>query len=244
MHVIVGGCGRLGSEIASRFSGHGDDVVVVDSDELAFDRLGTAFNGETVVGSITDRDVLEQAGIERADGLLAVTRFDNTNLMAVEIATFLYGVHRAVARLFNPAREASYRKLGVRYVSATGLLAKEFMNEFREGTFRLHVAFEYGDVEVVEMRLSDRADGMSVGDLEVKGKLRVAAVDRGDRVFIPTPGDRLEEGDLVVASARGGVRRRIEELIVDERHALEGRHERHIRERGPQKTRAKRRERG
>lgn len=229
MHIIVGGCGRLGSEIASRFSAQGDDVVVVDTDELAFDRLGTAFNGETVVGSITDRDVLEQAGIERADGLLAVTRFDNTNLMAVEIATFLYGVQRSVARLFNPERESSYQKLGVRYVSATGLLAKEFMNEYREGTFRLHIAFEHGDTEVVEMRLSEAADGMAVSDLEVKGKLRVAAVERAGRVFIPTSGDRLEADDLVVAATKQGVRRRIDEFVQDERHALEGRHDRHLR---------------
>ncbi len=229
MHIIVGGCGRLGAEIAARFSGLGDDVVVVDVDELAFDRLGTAFNGETVVGSITDRDVLEQAGIERADGLLAVTRFDNTNLMAVEIATFLYGVNRSVARLFNPERESSYQKLGVRYVSATGLLAKEFMNEYRAGTFRLHVAFEYGEIEIVEMRLSEAADGIAVSDLEVKGKLRVAAVERAGRVFIPSTGDRLEAGDLVVASAKEGVRRRIADLVADEGHATEGRHDRHIR---------------
>lgn len=218
MHVIVGGCGRLGAEIAGMLSAEGHDVVVIDVDELAFDRLGSAFNGETVVGSITDRDVLEHAGIEGADGLLSVTRFDNANLMAVEIATHLYGVERAVARLFNPEREASYRKLAVRYVSATGFLAKQFMNEFREGTFRQHLAFDVGDVAVVELRLGAEADGLTVDELEIEGRLRVCAIERGERVVIPTGQHRLEEGDIVVCSARRGTHRMVRDLVEDERH--------------------------
>ncbi len=215
MHVIVGGCGRLGAEIATRLSTEGEDVVVVDIHETAFDRLGSAFNGEMIVGDVTDRDVLEQAAIQRADGLLAVTRFDNANLMAVEIATHLYGVERAVARLFNPEREASYQKLGVRYVSGTGMLAKQFLNEFREGTFRLHLTFEHGDVEVVEMHVSTGGHGMTVGAFEVDRKLRVAAIERGDRVFVPRDDDRLEEDDVVVAAARRGVHHAIDHLVSE-----------------------------
>lgn len=218
MHVIVGGCGRLGAEIADLMSGDGHDVVVADVDGLAFDRLGSGFNGETVVGSITDRDVLEQAGVASADGLLAVTRFDNANLMAVEIATHLYGVERAVARLYNPERESSYQKLGIRYVSGTGFLAKEFLNELREGTFRHHLAFPYGEVAVVEMRVNEQAHGMTVGDLEIEGRLRVCALHRGERVSIPNEEQRLEEGDLIVAAARRGVHRLVRDLVEDERH--------------------------
>ncbi|HEX2028819.1 MAG TPA: TrkA family potassium uptake protein [Nitriliruptorales bacterium] len=213
MHVIVGGCGRLGAEIATRFSTEGEDVVVLDVEETAFDRLGTRFNGETLVGSVTDRDVLEQGGIATADGLLAVTRFDNANLMAVEIATHIYGVDRAVARLFNPQREASYRKLGVRYVSGTALLAKQFVNEFRQGTFRLHLAFEYGDVEVVEMTVGPIGQRVRVMDFEAVGRLRVGAIQRGDRVFLPRSEDTLEEGDLVVAAVGRGSYQRIEPLL-------------------------------
>jgi trk system potassium uptake protein len=219
VHVIVGGCGRLGAEIAGLLSSEGQDVVVIDQDELAFDRLGSGFNGETLVGSITDRDVLEQGGIEGADGLMAVTRSDNANLMAVEIATHLYGVERAVARLFNPEREASYRKLGVRYVSATGFLAKQFMNEFREGTFRQHLAFDTGDVAVVELRLSAAAHGMSVEEFEIDGRLRVCAIERGERVIIPDAQRRLEQDDVVVCAARRGAYRAVRDLVEDERHA-------------------------
>lgn len=216
MHIIIGGCGRLGSEIAERLSGEPEnDIVVVDHDPLAFDRLGSAFNGETIVGDATDRDILERAGVDRAEGLIAVTRFDNANLMAVEIASHLYGVPRTVARLFNPEREHVYEKLGVRYVSGTGVLAKLFLNEFREGTFPHHLHFEHGDVAVVDMKIGAGGHGMTVQDFELDGKLRVAAVQRGPRILIPRPDDRLERGDLVTAAARRGIQRKVATLLED-----------------------------
>ena len=216
VHIIVGGCGRLGSEIAERLSDEQDnDVVVLDIDPLAFDRLGSAFNGETVVGDCTDRDVLERAGVSRAEGLIAVTRFDNANLMAVEIASHLYGVPRVVARLFNPEREQVYRKLGVRYVSGTGILAKLFLNEFRDESFPHHLHFPHGDVTVVDMEVGPGGHGMTVEDFELDGRLRLAAVARGARVFIPGPEDRLERGDVVTAAARAGTYRKVAGLLQD-----------------------------
>lgn len=210
MHIIVGGCGRLGAEIAEELSREPDnDVIVIDNDPRAFDRLGSAFNGETIKGDVTDRDDLERAGIGRADGLVAVTKFDNANLMAVEIAKHLYEVDRVVARLFNPERETSYQKLGIRYVSGTGVLAKLFLNEFRDETFRHHLHFEHGDVAVVEMFIGPGGHGMSIDDFQLDGKLRVAAIQRGSRVYIPNDDERLEHGDLVVAAARRGVFRKI-----------------------------------
>ena len=223
MHIIVGGCGRLGAEIAEQLSDDPDnDIVVVDVDTLAFDRLGSAFNGETIIGDVTDRDVLERAGVDRADGMLAVTRFDNANLMAVEIATHLYGVPRTVARLFNPERETVYRKLGVRYVSGTGILAKLFLNEFREGTFPHHVHFRHGDVEVVDLHIGPGGHGVTVADFELDGKLRIAAIQRGPRTFVPHPEDRLERGDVVAAALRRGIYRKVAPLLQSPRGRAEG----------------------
>jgi trk system potassium uptake protein len=220
VHIIVGGCGRLGAEIAEKLSDDPDnDIVVVDIDPLAFDRLGAAFNGETLVGNVTDRDILERAGVARADGLLAVTRLDNANLMAVEIATHLYGVPRSVARLFNPERESVYRKLGVRYVSGTGILAKMFINEFREDTFPHHVTFAHGEVEIVDLRVGASGHGLTVDDFELDGKLRIAAIQRGQRTFIPQPQDRLERGDLLAAAMRRGVFRKVSSLLQSPRES-------------------------
>jgi trk system potassium uptake protein len=216
VHIILGGCGRLGAEIADRLSEDRDnDVVILDVDPLAFDRLGTAFNGETMVGNCTDRDVLERAGVARADGLIAVTRFDNANLMAVEIASYLYDVPRTIARLFNPEREDVYRKLGVRYVSSTGTIAKMFLNEFRDESFPLHVRFPDSDINLVELEIDTGGHGTTVEDFEIDGLLRVAAVRRGARVFVPDRTDRLERDDVVTAAMKPSAARLVRDLVRD-----------------------------
>jgi trk system potassium uptake protein len=214
VHIIIGGCGRLGAEVADQLAIDQDaDVVIVDVDPRAFDRLGSAFNGETMVGDCTDRDVLERAGVARADGLIAVTRFDNANLMAVEIATHLYDVPRTIARLFNPERENVYRKLGVRYVSSTGTIAKMFLNEFREESFPLHVRFTDSDINLVELEIDTGGHGTTVEEFEIDGLLRVAAVRRGARVFIPDRSDRLERDDVVTAAMKPSAARPVAGLV-------------------------------
>jgi trk system potassium uptake protein len=216
VHIIIGGCGRLGAEIAEQLSTDPDtDVVVIDQDPLAFDRLGSGFNGETIVGDVTDRDVLEQARVERADGLMAVTRSDNANLMAVEIATHLYDVERTIARLFNPDREEVYRKLGVRYVSSTGVIAKLFLNEFQDESYPLHVHFHDSDVAMVDLEIDTGGHALTVEEFELDGMLRIAAVRRGPRTFIPDATDRLELDDVVTAAMKPSAARRIAELVRD-----------------------------
>lgn len=216
MHIIIGGCGQLGAAVAEELSQDGDtDVVILDTDPLAFDRLGTGFNGETLTGDCTDRDVLESAGVRRADGLIAVTRSDNANLMAVEIATHLYDVPRTIARLFNPERENVYRKLGVRYVSSTGTIAKLFLNEFRDESYPLHVHFPDSEVAMVDLEIATGGHARTVEEFEQDGLLRIAAVRRGMRVFIPDRTDRLERDDLVTAAMKPQAARRLAGLVLE-----------------------------
>lgn len=208
MHLIIGGCGRVGAELAEQLSRDAHDVVVLDRNPDAFDRLGVGFNGETIVGDATDKETLLRAGIDNADGLVAVTASDNANLMAVEIARELFGVGQTVARLFNPAREDSYRKMGVHYVSGTRLVAKAILNELPTGTFPLHVSFGESEVEIVQLLIARDGHGATVAELEGMATLRVAAISRGARVRVARDDDRLREGDLVVAAlAKGGHRR-------------------------------------
>lgn len=214
MHLIIGGCGRLGAEIATRLSADPDlDVVVVDVDARAFDRLGSSFNGETVVGSCADKLVLRRAGIEGADGLLAVTRSDNANLMSVQMARYLFDVPRTIARLFDPARERVYEQLGIRYVSSTSMIATTFLNEFREDAFPLHVAFGALDVGIVELELEDAAHGLTVAELEEGRDLRVAALTRAGRVSVPEGATVLEAGDVVTAGLGPGAGQDLEGLV-------------------------------
>lgn len=204
MHVIIGGCGRVGAQLADQLSREDHDVVIIDANADAFDAIGSAFNGETLIGSIINKDALQRAGIEHADALAAVTDLDNANLMSVQIARELFDVPITIARLFNPQREDSYRKMGISYVSGTRLVARAIIKQLRTDAFPPHVGFDQGDIDVVEMVVTQEGHGLTVSELQTRGDLRVAAIERGGRTRIPAGRDRLQHNDLVVAAIRGG----------------------------------------
>lgn len=215
MHAIIGGCGRVGAQLAERLSAEGHDVVVVDMTAASFERLGPAFTGDTLLGDITDKATLMRAGVERAHAVVATTSQDNANLMAVQICDALFSVPRTVARLFNPEREESYRKMGVHYVSGTRLVAKAILNEIRPLTYPLHVSFGDSDIAVVEMAATRDGHGITIAELERHGDVRVAAVRRGARVRLPKQRDTVLRGDVVVAAVRRGAHGRLRELMCD-----------------------------
>jgi trk system potassium uptake protein TrkA len=123
MKIVIMGCGRVGARLASRLDDEGHEVSVVDIAAASFRRLPEGFLGNLVVGNGVDQDTLREAGIEQADAFVAVTQGDNRNAMAAQVALHLFGVKRAVARIYDPEREKVYMELGLRTVSPTILLS-------------------------------------------------------------------------------------------------------------------------
>ena len=113
MHVVVVGCGRVGSGLARAVEASGHTVAIVDRQEKAFRRLPEGFAGRRVVGVGFDRDRLEQAGIGEAGALAAVTNGDNSNILVARIARETYGIPKVVARIYDPRRAAIYERLGI-----------------------------------------------------------------------------------------------------------------------------------
>ncbi len=131
MKVIIVGCGRVGSYLARRFQEEGHGVTVVDKDNAAFARLGPGFGGELVVGTGIDEDVLRRAGIERADVFIAVTNWDNTNVMAAQVAKEVFGVGRVICRIYDHLREDIYRELGLETICPTILSANYILESLK-----------------------------------------------------------------------------------------------------------------
>jgi trk system potassium uptake protein TrkA len=121
MHIIIVGCGRVGSALADAGARNGDDVVVIDKDPMVFRSLGAGFNGNTMRGTGCDQEQLRQAGIEHCDAFIAATDSDSVNMMAAEIALRIYHVPRVVVRLYDPAHERSMQVLGLSYVNDAAL---------------------------------------------------------------------------------------------------------------------------
>jgi len=199
----------VGSDLALSLSDSGHDVSVVDNNASAFRRLGSAFNGTTHEGQGYDIQVMRDAGIEFADAFAAVTSFDNVNLMAVQVANQVFGVPKTVARLDDPRRSDAYRALNIRHVTAGKLISRAIREQILEGEYQSHLSFLGETVELMEMLMSADADGISVHELEIKGRLRVAAVRRGLEVMVATRRMVLQEDDIVIAAAEEGVRRKV-----------------------------------
>lgn len=204
MRIVVGGCGRVGRQVALLLSRAGEDVSVVDNRPESADSLGKSFDGVFHTGLVYDVDVLEEAGIREADAFLAVTNSDNANLMAVQLAKEVFGVPRAIARLDEPAREQSYRALDVSFVAGAHLVAQVMVERIREPDFAYHVSFPAGDVQILEIVVGAGASGVSVRALEREGGIRVAAVRRTSEVMVADDDLVLESGDIVVAAVKQG----------------------------------------
>lgn len=125
LKLVIVGCGRVGSQIASDMDRNGHEVVIVDRDPNQFSRAASRgvltrdFKGDQVVGNGTDADVLRRAGIEHADGFVAVTEGDNRNIMAAQIAKHVFKVPHVVARIYDPERAETYEKLGLHTICPT-----------------------------------------------------------------------------------------------------------------------------
>ncbi len=113
MKIVILGCGRVGSTLASMMDQEGHTVSIIDSSSEAFRRLAPGFKGETVIGNGVDEDVLIRAGIREADAFAAVTNGDNRNIMASQIAKDIFNVKKVVCRIYDPIRESTYHELGL-----------------------------------------------------------------------------------------------------------------------------------
>ena len=127
LYIVVVGCGRLGSILASKLSAEGNSVVVIDLNESNFDALGGEFSGFQIIGDATELAVLRSAKADKADCLLAVTDSDNINIMVAQIAKKLFEIPSVLARVFDPNREAIYRDFGIETISPTQLSADAFV---------------------------------------------------------------------------------------------------------------------
>jgi trk system potassium uptake protein TrkA len=119
MKVVIMGCGRVGAMLASMLDQDGHDVTVLDTKTDAFRRLPSEFGGRRQVGNGIDQDTLAKIGVGEADAFIAVTQGDNRNVMATQIAKHMFGVPRALCRIYDPIREEIYRGLGLETISPT-----------------------------------------------------------------------------------------------------------------------------
>jgi trk system potassium uptake protein len=199
MRYVIVGCGRVGSALAKLLDADGHEVIVVDENAAAFKRLGPKFKGHEVVGTGIDYDVLKRAGAASADGFVAVTNGDNRNIMAALIAQRMFKIKRIVARIYDPPRGQMYRELGVQTVCPTTVGAKMIRDVLIEAPWDSQT-FDLGKLTSLSAVVGPGDAGKRVAEIEDAGRIRIAAIRRGEQNVIVASSDLvLEEGDELSA---------------------------------------------
>ena len=124
MNVLILGCGRTGATLALQLAALDHKVTVIDRNPDSIRRLGSKASHITVVvGNGLDLDTLEKAGVQTCDAFFALTRGDNTNLMAAQIVQRKYPKARVSVKVADPQRAEAYKELGLFCINASALLA-------------------------------------------------------------------------------------------------------------------------
>lgn len=213
------GCGRVGSQLAIELL-HGDHAVsVVDKNARSFWRYPPGEGAKTVVGLGFDRDVLEEAGIKEADGFVAVSSGDNSNIVSARVALEHYHVPRVVARIYDPRRAEIYQKLNIPTVATTVWGVKQIQLMLFHDRQEVRESLGGGEILRVRVPAPRHLVGKSATSINLDGRILVAGVSRGGKGFIPSAGSTLQEGDfLIVMLAKDGME------LLDEQLAPVGEH--------------------
>jgi len=213
MKIIVIGCGSVGAGLAQTLSQRTHQVTVVDINPAAFERLGSSFKGRTIEGIGFDHEVLLQAGIERADGVAAVTSSDEANVVVSRIARDIFHVPRVVARLYDVRQAEIYKRLGIQTIAPTAWGTNRIADLLLYSPLETVLSVGSGDVEIVEADVPQLLVGKTVRDITVASEIHVVSITHANKTFLPTLGTIFREGDLLHLAVLTTSGNRLKELL-------------------------------
>ncbi|MEY3100874.1 MAG: hypothetical protein RL435_20 [Actinomycetota bacterium] len=191
------GCGRVGTLIAQRLEEAGHTVAIIDQNREAFRRLGPNFQGITLTGVGFDRDILIQAGIERADAFAAVSNGDNSNILAARVARENFGVANVVARIYDPGRAEIYQRLGIPTVATVIWTADQILRRLAPEGSLSEWQDASGMIRLAEVHLDASWFGHPATLVESSTSARIAMITRLGKGMLIDEHTVIQEGDLV-----------------------------------------------
>jgi len=204
MHVLIVGGGKVGTYLARILLADGNEVTVIEGTREEFQRAAMELPADVVVfGNGTDPNVLEAAGIRKADVVAAVTRTDETNLVITSLARFEFNVRRTIARVNIPKNAWLFTpEMGVDVpLNQADLMAHLIAEEMSLGDVMTLLKLRRGLYSLVENKVNPKAEaaGKAVRDLRLPEECVLAAIIREGKLIIPRGSTVLQPGDDVFA---------------------------------------------
>jgi len=199
VHVVIVGCGRVGSSLGRELIGGGHTVAVIDRKPEAFTRLGEDFAGQKISGIGFDHDTLIKAGIEKAGAVAAVTNGDNSNILVARVAREKFGIERVVARIYDPKRAEIYERLGIATVATVKWTAERILRRILPDAPAVEWTDPSAKVVVIERELPESQMGKRVLGIDTKSA-RIVAIRRLGAAMIPNADTVVQQGDVAYVS--------------------------------------------
>jgi trk system potassium uptake protein TrkA len=197
VHVVIMGCGRVGSTLARSLEDRNHTVSIIDSEPDSFRRLGPAFNGDKITGYGFDQAVLEKAGIVRADAFAAVSSGDNSNIIAARVARETFGIQQVVARIYDPGRAEVYQRLGITTVATVKWTADQVLRRLLPVSAEPDYRDPTGTIRLDQVPVPGSWIGHRTIHFQEQSRSRIAWIDRLGDGMLPNRDSVLQEGDLM-----------------------------------------------
>ncbi len=197
VHIVIVGCGRVGSGLGVELVEQGHSVAVIDKNAKAFRRLPADWPGTTIVGSGFDRDDLDEARATEATALAAVTSGDNSNILTARIARETYEIPNVVARIYDPRRAQIYLRLGIATVATVSWTIDQVRHQLLPGEMGSEWSDPTGGISLVERHLPERWAGKQLIELSLPGEVTLVSVTRSGAVRLDVTDLVGQDGDIL-----------------------------------------------
>lgn len=197
MHIVIMGCGRVGSGLATGLERRGHSVAVIDTDAAAFRRLGSDFRGATVEGVGFDREVLEKAEIRRAGAFAAVSSGDNSNILAARVVRELYRVENVVARIYDQGRAEVFERIGVPTVATVKWTVSQVLRRLLPQGSEPVWRDPTGTARLLQIHVHPGWVGRPIRELQRAAEAPIPFVHRVGRGIVPDRETIYQDGDLI-----------------------------------------------
>ncbi|UCH35150.1 MAG: NAD-binding protein [Armatimonadota bacterium] len=217
MYVIVVGGGKVGYYLTKTLLSEGREVLLIEKDRRHAELLAEELGEVAMAGDGCEVRVMSEAGMGRAEAVVAVTGDDEDNLVICQMAKRHFDVKRTIARVNDPRNEEIFRLLGIdATLASTKIIYSLIEQEVDTGQVVPLTALKRGNIEIVEADLTAQSPvvNRALKDIHLPGDSVVAVVIRGDQIVLPSGTTRLEEGDCVIALTRPADERALRELMA------------------------------